>query len=258
MTLEFKSTYIQAIRKRYFNATKKEKSAILDELCKITGFHRKYAIEILAKGDKTGSMSSGRKKAYSNEAITHLKKLWHIIGRICSKKMVAGLPIWIEHYHRNGFNEEVKAEILSMSHSSIDRYLSKYRNQFTRSKRTGTVRAKKRFMQSIPIKKFDQKNEPPGHLHADTVAHCGNSLSGQFIWTLTITDEYSGWTENRATFGKSATTILTGINQILWDYPFDIKTFNTDSGTEFINDKLQEYLDTRKIEFPRSRLYRKK
>ena len=256
MTLEFKSTYIKAVRKRYFMASKKEKSAILDELCAVTGYHRKYAIEIISKGHKTGPKTSGRKKTYSDESITHLKKLWHIMGRICSKKMVSAFPIWIEFYKATGFNELIKAEILSMSHSTVDRHLSKYRNQFARRKRTGTVRAK-RFMHKIPIKKFDEINETPGHLQADTVAHCGNSLSGQFIWSLTVTDEYSGWTENRATYGKSATSVLTAINQILWDYPFDIKSFNTDSGTEFINDKLQDYLDVRKIDFTRSRPYRK-
>ena len=74
-------------------APKKEKSAILTELCSITGYHRKYAIEILAKGHKTGKKTSGRTKVYSNQSLTHLKKLWHILGRIYSKKMIAALPV---------------------------------------------------------------------------------------------------------------------------------------------------------------------
>ena len=94
-------------------------------------------------------------------------------------------------------------------------------------------------------------------MQADTVAHCGNSLSGQFIWTLTVTDEYSGWTENRASLGKDACGILTAISQATWQYPMNIKSFNTDSGTEFINQKLQEYMDSRGINFTRSRPYRK-
>ncbi len=177
MTLEFKSTYIKAIQKRYYMASKKEKSAILTELCSITGYHRKYAIEILAKGHKTGKKASGRIKVYSNQSLSHLKKLWHILGRICSKKMVAALPVWLEYYEHEQFSEEIKQEILSMSSASIDRYLKPYKAQFSRRKRTGTVRAKK-FAHVIPIKKFDEKNEEPGYLQADTVAHCGNSLSG--------------------------------------------------------------------------------
>jgi hypothetical protein len=88
MTLDFKSTYIKAIRERYFKSKKKEKSVILDELCEITGYDRKWAIRILAKGHKTGRKASSRSRQYSPEAVDHLKKLWHVMARINSKKMV--------------------------------------------------------------------------------------------------------------------------------------------------------------------------
>ena len=38
----------------------------------------------------------------------------------------------------------------------------------------------------------------PGYLEADSVAHCGASLAGDFIWSLTYTDIASQWTEGRA------------------------------------------------------------
>lgn len=256
MTLKFKTAYLDAIRKRYYNGSKKEKSAILDELCNVTGFHRKHAIRILARGHKKGKKASGRTKVYSDECITHLKKLWHIMGRICSKKMVSALPTWLDHYQAVGFNNHIKADLTSMSHATLDRYLKSYKAQFARQKRTGTVRAK-RFSNIIPIKDIQTKTNGAGFLQADTVAHCGNSLSGTFIWSLTVTDEYSGWTVNRASYGKHATSVVAAIMSSLWDYPFDIKQFNTDSGTEFINSKLQDYLDTKKIAFTRSRPYRK-
>ena len=103
MTLEFKTAYLDAIRKRYYAGSKKDKSAILDELCRITGFHRKHAIRILARGHKTGKKASGRTREYSQESITHLQKLWHIMGRICSKKMVAAFPTWLDYYQADGF-----------------------------------------------------------------------------------------------------------------------------------------------------------
>ena len=66
MTLNFKATYIKAIRERYFNSSKKEKSMILDELCTITGYNRKWVIRILAKDHKTGKKTSGRSRLRSN------------------------------------------------------------------------------------------------------------------------------------------------------------------------------------------------
>ena len=257
MTLEFKSTYIEAIRKRYYQASKSEKSAILDELCAVTGFHRKHAIRILATGHKKAPKASGRQKQYSAESVIHLKKLWHVMGRICSKKMVAAFPIWLDFYEAEGFGESVKKELMTMSSSTIDRYLKLYKRQFARTKRTGTVRAKT-FLNEIPIKNIDTRNTKPGIVQADTVAHCGNSLTGQFIWTLTVTDEASGWTENRAIFGKSALSVISAFESIIRDVPFDIKQVNTDNGTEFINQRLKEYLNNdKKIEMTRSRAFRK-
>lgn len=92
MTFEFKTQYLQAIRRRYFNSTKKGKSQILDELCKITGYSRKHAIRILAEGHVTGKKNSGRTIAYYKDARFHLKKIWHIMGRICALKR------WLQHF----------------------------------------------------------------------------------------------------------------------------------------------------------------
>jgi hypothetical protein len=256
MTLEFKATYLSTIRKRYYQGSKKEKSLILDELCHVTGYSRKYAIKILAKGHKIGPKRSGRKKVYSDKALFHLQRMWHLMGRICSKKMKAALPIWLSYYEDEEINEEIKNELVSMSYATIDRYLKPYKAKFARRKRTGTVPAK-HFKSVIPIKDIDETKRGPGHLQADTVAHCGNSLSGTFIWTLTVTDEYSGWTVNRASYGKDAQSILTAITSSLWNYPIKIETFNTDSGTEFINNKLKNFLESKNIEFTRSRPYRK-
>lgn len=257
MTLNFKTTYLNAIRERYFKASKSEKSTILTELCEVTGYNRKWAIRILAKSHKKGPKSSGKKKLYSDQAIYHLKRLWHIMGRMNSKKMVAAFPVWLDFYQRQDFTNEIKAEILAMSHSTVDRYLQKYRNQFARRKRTGTQRAKT-FLNTIPIKELDLKSERPGNFQADTVAHCGNSLSGLFIWTLTVTDEFSGWTENRAIYGKTGTTVTAAFASILWKLPFKAKQVNTDNGTEFINDQLQKFLvEEQGLIFTRSRAYKK-
>jgi hypothetical protein len=143
-----------------------------------------------------------------------------------------------------------------MSHSTVDRYLKSYKAQFARRKRTGTVSAKS-FSNRIPIKDIHTKTAGPGYLQADTVAHCGNSLSGTFIWSPTVTDEFSGWTVNRTSYGKDAGSVLAAITSSLWDYPIEVQKFNSDRGTEFINGKLKAYPESRKIEFTRSRPYRK-
>jgi hypothetical protein len=258
MTLKFKEEYLKAIRDRYFRSNKTGKTQILNELCKVTGYHRKYAIRILAKGHHHGSKNSGRCKMYSETTIFHLKRLWHLMGRMCSKKMVAAFPVWLSYYDAKGFGPLIQAELLSMGHSTIDRYLKSYKSNFARTRRSGTIRGVKKFQNIIPIKSFDTKNTQPGFIEADTVAHCGSSLSGQFIWSLTVTDAFSGWTENRAFLGKSADATLSAIISINNGLPYTVHSYNVDNGTEFLNRYFVEYFEgIKSISLTRSRAYRK-
>lgn len=257
MTLKFKVDYLDAIRERYYKAPKATKTKILDELCAVTGFHRKYAIRILAKRHHQGPKKSGRTKVYSDASIFHLKRLWHLMGRMCSKKMVAAFPTWLDYYDGKGFGPLIKAEILSMSPATVDRYLKAYKTQFARSRRSGTIRGPKKFRNVVPLKCFEEKHRQPGYVEADTVAHCGDSISGKFIWSLTITDVYSGWTDNRAMFHKTADGTLSAIGSIVKNLPYDLHSFNVDNGTEFLNRYLVEFFEGQRASLTRSRAYRK-
>jgi hypothetical protein len=256
MTLEFKTQYLIAIRQRYFCGSKKRKTEILNELCQITGYNRKHAIRILSKGHMVGKKKSGRTRAYSPESIRHLKRLWHIMGRICSKKMVGGFPTWLNYYEHDDFDELIREELLSLSAATIDRYLKTYKTQFAGKKRSGTRRSKK-FKNIIPIKDFDQKVQTPGYLQADTVAHCGGSMSGKFMWTLTLTDVHTGWTENRPMFQKIVPEMLEAMCCCFRKLPFTAASINTDNGSEFMNKEFYNMISRKHIEFTRSRPYRK-
>jgi hypothetical protein len=91
------------------------------------------------------------------------------------------------------------------------------------------------------------------------VAHCGASLVGGFVWTLTLTDIWSGWTENAAVWNKKSKEIVKRIKRIEKTLSFEIEEFDSDNGTEFINHRLLKFLRDRPapILFTRSRPYRK-
>jgi hypothetical protein len=50
----------------------------------------------------------------------------------------------------------------------------------------------------IPIKTEQWDEKRPGYIEADTVAHCGGSLAGSFVYTLNVVDITTGWTSQRA------------------------------------------------------------
>ena len=63
----------------------------------------------------------------------------------------------------------------------------------------------------------------PGYREADTVAHCGDSMSGEFLWSLTAVDRLLGWTENRAVWNKLAKEVVDAIDDIEKALPFTLK-----------------------------------
>ena len=111
----------------------------------------------------------------------------------------------------------------------------------------------------IPVKTNQWNESKVGFVEADTVAHCGTSLSGDFVWSVILTDILTGWTENRATWNKGAEGVVNQITDIENKLPFDIKGFDCDNGSEFLNYHLIRHFQERSAptQFTRSRPYHK-
>ncbi len=256
MTTEMRRIYLETIRLRYRKSTKKQKSIILSEFCAVCGYDRKYAIRIIWGHVEPRSHRPGPKRTYSHKVIPHLIYFWNAMNRSCSKKMKAALPLWMPFYTES-IDPEVKTLLLKMSSATIDRRLREYRDS---SELKGLSSTRSSWVKSkIPIKLLDHTIQEPGYLESDTVAHCGNSLSGEFVNTLTVTDLYSGWTENRALLTKTSEQVVKQVNNIESRLPFRMLGFASDNGTEFLNQELHFYLKNRKspVEFVRRRPYKK-
>ena len=254
MSNEVRRQYLERVRLRYLKGKKKQKTLILDEFCEVCQISRKHAIKLLGQEIKTKALRSGPKLIYGENIRRHILILWQAMNRMCSKKMVAAMPIWLNFYF--GINPEETLLLKRISSSSIDRILAKHREEVRRGK-SGTEPSL--IKNKIPLKLLDEAVLEPGFIEADTVAHCGTSLAGEFINTLTMTDLYSSWTENRAVWKKESLTVMNAIKSIEESLPFTVKGFATDNGNEFLNHDLHSYFFNRKnrVEFVRRRAYKK-
>ena len=115
---------------------------------------------------------------------------------MCSKRLREALPLWLPHYSKS-LSDGVKGKLLQMSPSTIDRLLHDTRKVEGRKRRCST-KPGTLLKNKIEIKTDHWDVTEPGFMEADTVAHCGTNLSGDFVWSLTMVDIYSGWTEIRA------------------------------------------------------------
>jgi len=248
--------HIKRIRDRYLDSDKQHKKTILDEFCHTRGIGRKYAIRLL--GGKCGPTGkrAGRPPKYDGNLIRHLTVLWASMERIHPRRMKAALPLWLPFYRDPEFNPKLKAEMLAMSASTIARFLKRGRKTL---KGLSATRKAKFFRYKIPLHAFTDKIINAGHVAADTVAHCGDSLSGDFANSLTVTDRLTTWTENRALFSKKAPEMEKALKSIEKDLPFRLLSIQSDCGSEFLNYAMMRYLQNRPapVIMTRSRPYHK-
>lgn len=253
--------YLDAIRRRYRKADRKAKGTILDEFCKVCGYHRKYAIRILNhQPPPPSSRHAGRKPIYrDDEMIIALKRIWFTSDQMCSKRLVEVIGLWLPYYqsHHGSLSAEIRKRLLAISPASIDRALHDIRVR--QGKGRCTTRPGTLLRNQIPIRTHHWDVTRPGFVEADTVAHCGNNIAGEYVWSLTFTDILTTWTENRAIWGKGSIGVLDRIRDIECHIPFELKGFHCDNGSEFLNQHLLRYFTDRPkvVSFTRSRAYKK-
>jgi len=257
MSLQSKREYLMQIRSRYRRAGRVHKSKILDEYCQVCGYDRKYAIKRLAADPQRPRRKPGRKPLYDKERLLPwLKRVWLASDQMCSKRLRAALPKWLPHL--SALSAENKTQLLSLSPATMDRLLKPLRIRYP-GKGLGGTKPGTLLKHHIPIRTGNWDITRPGFIEADTVAHCGNSLAGNFIWSLVFTDIFSGWTQLRATWNKGAFGIQQQIADLEKHTPFALAGFDCDNGSEFLNYPLLEYFTCRKtpVAFTRSRPYHK-
>jgi len=257
--------YTEVIAKRYKRACYKSKKQLLTEYCQVTGFHRKHAIRKLNNFkffQKPKKHKRGRKPIYNSPAVIKpLKKIWLTANLPCSKLLKALLPDWLPHYIQTfgPVDPQTLSLLEKISPATIDRVLKPVRPHFNKKGHSCT-KPGSLLRHQIPIQTNQWNQFIPGFLEADTVHHCGDNVAGQYVVTVNYTDIATGWTEQRAVWGKGESGVLQQTKHVEESLPFALRGFDSDNGGEFINEHLFKYMTGRHscpVQFTRSRPYKK-
>jgi hypothetical protein len=253
--------YAEAVRERYLRSRKAAKTRILDEFVAATGLHRKAAVRLLNRvSTKSIGKKTGRPKLYSLEAMSALKVAWEASDRLCSKGFHPFLPELVGILKREGeltITEETELQLGMMSASTIDRFLRPLRTGLRRhglsTTKPGTI-----LKNAIPLKTFSEWSETkPGFIEVDLVAHCGESVEGFYLTTLSTVDVATGWYEPVAVWGKGQARVGGAVYDVRKRLPMPLLGIHSDNGSEFINQSLYDYCRRNHITFTRSRSYKK-
>jgi len=273
LTMREKKALVKATASRYRKSTKRQKKKILDEFVESTAYNRCYASLILSKygktawngklciiGDITTIHRRRRDRYYDDKVLSALRKIWMILDWICGKRLAAAIPEVIPILYQAGeirLDRQTREKLLKISPATIDRLLAADRKKLQIKGRSHT-KPGSLLKSQIPIRRFDEWNEgKPGFVEIDLVGHDGGDSSGEFCFTLDVTDIFTGWTETRAVKNKAQVWVFEALVHIIKLVPFALLGIDSDNGSEFINAHLVAYCEQQKITFTRARPYRK-
>jgi hypothetical protein len=252
---------LKKLRRRYGSAGAEHKRKLLDQAQELLGYHRKSAIRALRAPEVVRGplIITGRPLKYEpGVLLPFLRPIWQATDYACGRRLVAMLPEWIPAYeqHERSLPGEVREKLLSASGRTLDRLLEPLRLQDGRRclTRPGTL-----LRQQIPIRGSVWDEANPGWLEVDTVALCGGSVAGEFVWMVDGVDYATAWVEVRAMWGRGQAGTLAALQDVEASLPFALLGLDSDNGGEFLNHHVMSWLQkrARPVFMTRSRPYKK-
>ena len=253
--------YVGRQQERYVKANRKEKSRILDEVVAVTGYHRKSVIRRLSgrrrpsRGGQVGRPVEYGSKVLDAAAVVHeasggigARRLHPFVGELSSRLVTLG---------ELDMEPGTEALLNRASPATLERMLAENQLPIRRKSRSltkpGTM-----LRNRIEVKTFrDWDDASPGFVEVDTVAHCGPTSEGFYLWTVTAVDVATGWVEMEVVWGKTQERVCAAIQRLRRRLPVPLLGLDSDNGTEFINKSLYTYCESNGITFTRSRPYKK-
>jgi hypothetical protein len=244
---------------------KGEKSQILDQVCQVTGYTRKYALTLLKRPPPEELLVKRRRKrsaSYGPAEVELLQLCWLITDGICSKRLAPFLPELLRRLRQRQalreFPVAVQTRVAGMSAATVDRALKASREPVKKRRGLSTTKTGTLLKSQIAIRTFaDWSDVRPGFLEIDLVAHCGWSGAGPLLYTLSMVDVATGWVVCAGLRDKRQETVFHALQRLQADLPFRILGLDSDNGTEFINHVVLDYCNSQGITFTRSRPYLK-
>jgi len=263
MDMESKKQYLKSLQIEYVKASKPKKSSLLDEAEQRTGLSRNHITSKLSpktNWNKAKRSRTTRSRQFSCDLIIHLVKIWDIFDQPCGQRLEPLIRDELTRLRKFGeidISDEQAVKLIKMCPKTID-LLLRHEKEVRLLGKKYSSRKTSLLYQQIPTKMSDEwDRDLIGQIQVDAVEHCGQSAIGQYINTISHTDISSHWWEGVAVIGKGQQRTLAALKTARNRFPFKWNEIHPDNGTSFINYFIYDYAISEKLDFSRSRPYKK-
>jgi transposase InsO family protein len=271
LTLKERQKLTRLTARKYQAARRREKSAILDTFISQTGYGRKYAIHLLVNEGKikpegkrirlkTAAGSAKKReypRLYDDAARDALAPLWEAFNRQCGK-LFAPFPhanadtICVEPHF--AVSPEALTKLRRISASTADRLLRPVKAALRIKGSSGTRPAAAHLKALVPIlSRFERTEQADGLWQIDLAQHDGGNPSGEFCYTLTVTEVKHCRTVHYVLKNKAFRWVKAALGNALLCLPVPVRILHSDNGGEFINHALKLWCEQRGVFLARSR-----
>jgi len=236
---------------------KKERGEIIKHICFVTGVHPKSIPRSFKRIQLRGDFEEkrGRKKFYTSDVTFALKDVWNIASEPCAENLHGVIADYVKILIRDNVwqhSPETTKKLLGMSLGTMkDKVVNFPRRSFIAHGKSTTKAGAIHTL--IPVRSGDWDKAVVGTEQIDTVAHCGGSIAGDFIYTVNSTDVPTLWGSRRAQWNKGKVATVKSMEQMEKNTPFPIVEWHPDSGSEFVNWHCKDWCEDKGQILTRSR-----
>ena len=237
-------------RYRYFRLSKGPRGVLFAYMQRLTGYSRQHVSKLIAQYRDTQSLKPRKRvsrtsfaRQYMAEDIALLAQTDGLHDTLSGPATKVLLRRAVEHF---GDARYERLSQISVSHLYNLRRSEPYRKQRLVWHRTRPAPV------AIGIRKAPAPEGLPGYIRIDTV-HQGDLDGMKGVYHINAVDIVTQWELVASVEHISEAYLLPVISLLLDGFPFAIRGFHSDSGSEYVNHKTAELLEKLRIEFTKSR-----
>jgi len=242
------------VRFRYHRLRRPDKGVVLRYLSKMTGKSRPQIQRLVRQHRETGDVRDRRgpsphayKRVYTKADIGVLAEVDAALGQMCGHSTRAVMRRMYEQYGDKRFER-----LAGVSNG----HFYNLRNSVTYRRRRTTFRKTRARQVSIGERRKPRPEGRPGYLRVDTV-HQGEQDGEKGVFHINVVDEVTQWEHVGTVRAISENCLLKVLRELIKSFPFHTLGFHSDNGSEYVNNRTVEMLNSLQVEqFTKSRARR--